>query len=446
MNTNKLFRFVCGWSLLVVFFVFPATASDYHPAPKQKNPIALVGGTIHTVSGAVISGGTIIFDKGKITAIGVGISIPPGTEQIDVRGKHIYPGLIDASSNLGLLEVGLGAPGTVDAAEVGTINPNVRAEVAVNPESEQIPVARSGGVLIVATSPGGGLISGLAAAMMMEGWTWEEMTLQSGVGLIVNWPSMVFSPSPFSQQTRENFLENRENNLKAIRNAFTDARAYWTAKKAEGQKGIPYHHTDPKWEAMIPVLEGKIPVFVNANEVTQIQAAMQWAEEEKVRMVLVGGRDAWRVKDQLLAKKVPVIFTDVQNAPARRWEDYDLVFKTPALLQSAGIQFCITGDRSGSNARNLPHHAANAVAYGLPQDEALKSITLYPAQILGIADRVGSLEVGKDATLLITDGDILQITTNVEQAFVLGKKVDMRDKHKSLYNKYKEKYRQLSGE
>jgi imidazolonepropionase-like amidohydrolase len=445
MNTNNLFRITYGLLLAVAFLVITATASDYYPAPKQKNPIALVGGTIHTVSGAMIQGGTIIFDKGKITAIGVEIPIPAGTEQIDVKGKHIYPGLIDASNSLGLVEVGLGAPGTVDVAEVGTINPNVRAEVAVNPESEHIPVARSGGVLIVATSPRGGLISGLAAAMMMEGWTWEEMTLQGGVGLIVNWPAMVFSPSPFSQQTRENFLENRENNLKAIQKAFADARAYWTAKKAEDQKGIPYHHTDARWEAMIPVLGGKIPVLVNANEVTQIQAAMQWAEEQKVRIVLVGGRDAWRVKDQLIAKKVPVIFTDVQNAPARRWEEYDLVFKTPALLQAAGIQFCITGDRSGPNARNLPHHAANAVAYGLPQNEALKSITLYPAQILGIADRVGSLEVGKDATLLITDGDILQITTNVEQAFVQGKKVDMRDKHKSLYNKYKEKYRQLSG-
>lgn len=421
-----------------------ALASDYHPAGKQKKPIALVGGTIHTVSGEVIQSGTIVFDKGKITALGVNVAIPTDAEQINVAGKHVFPGLIDAANNLGLSEVPLGAPGTVDAAEIGSINPNVRAEVAVNPESEHIPVARSGGVTVVATYPGGGLLSGLAAAMMMDGWTWEDMTLQRGVGLVINWPSMVFSPSPFSQQTRENWQETRDNNLKAIRQAFADARAYMSAKKAEQGRGIPYHDIDPRWTAMVPVLEGTMPVLVNAAEVTQIQSAIQWAEQEKVKLVIVGGREAWRVSDQLNAAKIPVIFTDVQNGPARRWEDYDQIFKTAARLSSAGIPFCITGDRSGSNARNLSHHAANAAAYGLAKDEALKSITLYPAQILGIADRVGSLEVGKDATLLVTTGDILEITTNVEQAFIQGKKLDMRDKHKNLYNKYKEKYRQLS--
>lgn len=430
-------------ALLIAAAISPATASDYYPAAKQKKPIALVGGTIHTVSGSVIENGTIVFDKGKIVSLGVGVAIPSDAERITIAGKHVFPGLIDAANNLGLSEVPLGAPGTVDVSEIGPVNPNVRAEVAVNPESEHIPVARSGGVTIVATYPGGGLISGLAAAMMMDGWTWEDMTLRGGVGLVINWPSMVFSPSPFSQQTRENWQENRDNNLKSIRQAFADARAYMTAKKAEQQRGVPYHDVDPRWTAMIPVLEGRVPVLVNAAEITQIQAALQWAGEEKVKIVIVGGRDAWRISDQLNAENIPVIFADVQNGPVRRWEDYDQVFKTPSLLSKAGVTFCITGDRGGSNARNLPHHAANAAAYGLDKNEALKAVTLYPAQILGLADRVGSLEVGKDATLLITTGDILEITTTVEQVFIQGKKLDMRDKHKNLYGKYQEKYRQL---
>ncbi|MGH2569511.1 MAG: amidohydrolase family protein, partial [Bacteroidota bacterium] len=201
---------------------------------------------------------------------------------------------------------------------------------------------------------------------------------------------------------------------------------------------------DMRWEAMIPVLEGKTPVFLNANELSQIQAAITWAEQEGVKLVIVGGRDSWRVADQLKAKDIPVIVTPIHAAPARRWEDYDTQFTLPMKLQSAGVRFCISGDASASNSRNTPHHAATAVAYGLPKEDGLKAITLYAARVLGIADRVGSLEVGKDATLIVTDGDPLELSTSVERVFMQGKTIDLRDKHKQLYNKYKEKYRQLS--
>lgn len=428
---------------LVLILAATASVSDPIPAPRQKKPIALVGGTIHTVSGPVIQNGTIVFDKGKITAVGTNVPIPADAERIDVSGKHVYPGLIDAWSNLGLTEIGLGAPGTVDQAEVGPVNPNVRAEVAINPESEHIPVARSGGIAIVASRPTGGIISGLAAAIMLDGWTWEEMTLKSGLGLVVNWPTMVYTPSPFFQQSREEWQKSRDSSLKVLRDAFANARAYMVAKKAEAQRGMPRHETDARWEAMIPVLERKIPVFVYAHELTQIQAAITWAEQENVKLVLVGGRDAWRVAHHLKAKNIPVILSDIQSAPSRRWEEYDLVFTLPLRLKNAGVRYCITGDGSASNSRNVPHHAAIAAAYGLPRDEALKSVTLYAAEILGIDDRVGSLEVGKDATLMITNGDPIEIATNVEQLFIQGKKIDMRDKQKSLYKKYEEKYRQL---
>ncbi len=435
--------------LMLVFSPTSAFASDPIPAPKQKKPIALVGGTIHTVSGAVIQNGTVLFDKGRITAVGTNVTIPADAERINVSGKHVYPGLIDAYSNMGLTEIG-SVRGTLDISETGRINPNGRAEVAFHPESELIPVARSEGVAIAASTPGGELISGTSAAMMLDGWTYEDATLKSQTGLIVNWPSMVYVTSPFFRQPREEWQKQRDEQLKALRDAFADARAYMQAKKAEQSRmrdGVPYHDIDLRWEAMIPVLEGKVPVFVIANELAQIQSAISWAEQEGVskNLVIVGGRDAWRVTDQLKAKGISVIVTPIHTA-GRRWEDYDVVFSLPAKLMQAGVKFCISGDYAASNSRTITHHAATAVAYGLQQDEGLKAITLYAAEILGIADKVGSIEVGKDATLMITDGDPLQLPTKTEQLFIQGKKIDLRDRHKQLYNKYKEKYKQLSDQ
>jgi imidazolonepropionase-like amidohydrolase len=420
-----------------------ASASDAIPAAKQKKPIALIGGTIHTVSGGILEKATILFDKGKIVALGENVIIPPDAERIDVTGKQIYPGIIDSYSDLGLTEIG-SVRGSVDVAETGNINPDVRVEVAVNPESELIPVARSNGVTVVATMPSGGLISGLAAALMLDGWTSEDLTLKGGLGLVVNWPSMVYMTSRFMRLSKEDWLKQRDEQLKALRETFANARAYMTAKKTEQQKGVPYHETDPRLQALIPVLEGKTPVFVNANELSQIQAAITWAEQEGVRLVIVGGRDAWLVREQLKAKDIPVIVTDIQSAPTRQWQGYNQMFTLPAKLHDAGIRFCIAGSGDASFAYNTAYEAANAAAYGLPKDEALKSVTLYAAQILGIADKVGSLEPGKDATLIVTNGDPLQPPTVTEQIFIQGKKVDLTNRHKQLYEKYKKKYEQMS--
>ncbi|HWP81849.1 MAG TPA: amidohydrolase family protein [Bacteroidota bacterium] len=418
-------------------------ASEPIPAPKQKKPIALVGGTVHSVSGGVLHNAMVVFDKGKITAVGTNVAIPADAERINVSGKHVYPGFIDAFSNMGLTEIG-SVRGTLDVSETGSVNPNARAEVAFHPESELIPVARSGGVTIAVSSPTGGIISGTSAAMMLDGWTWEDATLKAPIGLIVNWPSMVFVPNPFTRQTKEDWLKQRDQALKSLRDAFADARAYMKAKKAEEQRGVPYHDIDMRWEAMIPVLEGKVPVFVAANEVSQIQAAIAWAEQEGVKLVIGGGRDSWRVADQLKAKNIPVVLVDIHNAPQRRWEDYDLVFTLAKRLNDAGVKFCISGDYDASNSRNINHHAATAAAFGLSKEDALRSITLSSAEILGIADKVGSIDVGKDATVIVTDGDALELTSKVEQVFIQGKKIDLRDRHKQLYNKYVEKYNQLN--
>lgn len=441
MTKRTVSRFVVA-VLAAVLVPVMASGSDPIPAPRQKKPIALIGGTIHTVGGTVIENGTVVFDKGMITAVGTGVAIPSDAERIDISGKSVYPGLIDAYSIMGLTEIG-SVRGTLDYRETGDVNPSARAEVAVHPESELIPVARSGGVAITGTTPMGGLISGTSAAVMMEGWTWADMTLRAPVGLTVNWPAMVYRPSPFSRQSREEWTKNRDEQLKRLSDAFANARAYRTAKKAEQQKGVPYHETDMRWEAMMPVLEGTVPVWVYANELTQIQSAINWAERENVRLVIVGGRDSWRITSQLKAKNIPVVVVDVLNSPSRRWEGYDLVYSLPRMLKDAGVLFCIAGDTDPSNARNLNHHAATAAAFGLSRPAALQAVTLDAARIMGIDAMVGSIEPGKQATLMVVQGDILELGSTVEQMYIQGKTIDMRDMHKQLYEKYREKYRQL---
>ena len=424
-------------SQLVLF----ATASDQIPAPPQDHPIALVGGTIHTVSGPVLTTGTVLFDAGKITALAERLDLPAGTQEIDVRGKHVYPGLIAAHSIIGLVEIEQ-IRATRDAVEVGEIKPNVRAEAAFNPDSEILPVTRANGITLALSAPGGGAISGTSALMMLDGWTWEAMTLKAPVGLHVRWPRMHVRESPFAPSAEEQ-QKTREKQIELIRAAFTEARAYLKAKEAESLRGVPYHDTDLRWDAMIPVLKGEIPVMLHANDVRQIQAAVDWAAEEEVRAILVGGRDAWRVADLLKEKDVAVIIDGVHVTPARRWEAYDAPFTNALKLHQAGVRFCISDGGGAAHERNLPYHAATAAAYGLGKEEALKAVTLYPAEILGVANQVGSIEVGKDATLIVTDGDPLEITTHVEREFIQGRDIDLGSRHTQLYTKYKAKYEQL---
>lgn len=435
--------FIAAAILLLNFL--PAYPQNYGqvPAPPQDHAIALVNGTVHTVSGAVLENATVLFENGKITGLGNDVRVAPGVERIDISGKHVYPSLIDANTTLGLVEIG-SVRATRDLAETGSINPNVRAEAALNPDSELLPVARANGVALALSVPQGGIISGTSAFIMLDGWTWEQLTLKAPVGLHLNWPALTIRQSPFFQQSEEEQRKRMNENLQKIRESFAEARAYKKAKEAEQQKGVPYHATDSRWEAMIPVLEKQVPVFVNAREIKQIQSAVQWATEEDVKLVIVGGNDAWRVADLLKAKDIPVVYGPIHDTPNRRWEGYDTPFTAPLKLQQAGVRFCIA-DFDDSNVRNLPYQAATAAAYGLPKEEALKAITLYPAQILGVADRVGSLEAGKEATFFVSNGDPLEIKTQVEQLFIQGRKIDLGNKHRALYEKYSKKYQQKIG-
>jgi imidazolonepropionase-like amidohydrolase len=392
------------------------------PAARQTTPIAFVGATIHTVTNGVIQNGTIVTVDGKITAIGQNVAIPAGAQRVDVTGKHIYPGLIDAHSQMGLFEIG-GIDVTIDVNELGSFNPNARAHVAFNPESRHIGVARSNGVLVTVSSPSGGLISGLSAAMMLDGWTWEQMTLRSEAGLVINWPG---GGGQYDRAVGE------------LRDYFATARAYSVAREAGNRQIV-----DSRLEAMIPVLDRRVPVLIQANDLRQIQDAVTWAEQEGIRMVLMGARDAGYVAGMLAEKKIPVLLSTVLSSPGRAWEGHDKAYTLPAELHRAGVEFGITGASSAAYANRLPYEAGAAIAYGLPEEEALKAVTLNPARFLGFEDRVGSLEVGKDATLLITTGSPLEYSTIVEQAYIEGRMIDMEDQHKKFFAKYSEKIRQM---
>lgn len=440
MKTFSIASFVTPSCLraLVVFLLLTAAASANPeiPGAPQQRPIAIVGATIHPVSGPVIEGGTIVFDKGKITAVGKDVQSPPDAEVIRLEGKHVYPGLFDAGTNLGLVEIN-SVRATIDVEETGQINPNVRAIVAVNPDSEIIPVTRANGVLLAHTVPQGGLISGKSAVIQLDGWTWEDLAVSRESGMYVEWPRVLRRLSRLEERPEQ---PNIDENMQRLRKALEDARAYAAARKAD-----PDYPLDARWEALQSVLDGKLPLIARADDASSIQSAIAFAEEHKLKLVIHGGYDAPLVAAHLKKNDIPVIVAGVYRLPQRRGDDYDAAYTLPERLRAAGIRFCIAsaGRFGASNVRNLPYHPATAAAYGLPADEALKSITLYPAQILGVADRVGSLEAGKDATLFIATGDILETPTQVEAAYIQGRKVELDDRHKRLFRKYSEKYERL---
>ena len=438
----KISTSIIAVPLLALFCGQSAHCAPQLPGPEQRQTVALVGGTIHPITSPPIEDGVLIFSSGRITSIGKKVKVPTDAKRINLKGKHVYPGLFDAHTNIGLVEINA-VRATRDFQETGRINPNVKVEVAVNPDSEIIPVTRSNGILLAVSAPGGGLISGRSAVMQLDGWTYEEMTLHANASLYINWPNMTPVVDFHEERSAEQQSKDRDEALSKLSEFFADARAYQKARNFDGNQQ-PF---DTRLDAMIPVLAGDIPVVVRADEIQQIQSAVTFAVRENVKLIIHGGYDAPHC-DRLLKKHdIPVIVSAVYRLPRHRGDDYDAAYTLPERLRKAGVKFCISGSgRFGaSNARNLPYHAATAAAYGLPEDEALKSITIYPAQILGVADRVGSIEVGKDATLFISDGNPLETTTHVKAAFIQGRTVDLSNRHKMLWKKYREKYRRLEG-
>lgn len=437
-NLRNLRLPICLLSVLCVSAV--NQASDTIPAAPQTQPIAIVGADIYPVSAPPIAGGTVVFDKGKIIAVGRDVPVPAGAQTIDGKGKRVYPGLFDAASDIGLAEINM-VRQTVDTRETGNLNPNVRAERAINPDSEHIPVARSNGVLLSTVAPEGSVIAGSSAVVQLDGWTWEDLTVKAPAAVHLNWPAMR-APTGRRALAAAEGAPSRDQQLEDIRKIIADARAYKAARDA-GDKSVPF---DSRWDAMLPLIDGKIPLVVNCNDLLQIQSAVAFAQREKLKLVIAGGYDAPAAAELLKSANIPVIITGVHRLPARRSDAYDAPFTLARRLNELGVKVAIScADRFNGNYRNLPYNAATAIAHGLDPAEALRAITLRPAEIYGVADRVGSLEVGKDATLFIANGDIFEVPTQVEQAFVQGRKLDLSDKQKKLYEKYSEKYRQIEG-
>lgn len=419
-------------------------AQERMTVPPQDRPFVLRGATIHTVTKGTITNGTIVFDRGRITAIGgAEVAVPNGAKVVDVSGKHIYPGLVDAYTTLGITEVGA-VDVTNDINELGDFNPNVRAEVAVNAESRHIGTTRSAGVLVAFSTPEGGVISGLSSALNLEGWTWEEMSMKGAAALNVKWPDPNAQPrrgfgggGPFGRGAGGPPPKSYAEQVQQIKDWFGEARAYRDAVKS-GQEV----RTDSRYAAMIPALDGTIPVVVAAEGAAQINDAITWAKAEGVKLVIRGGRDALFVADRLKAENVPVILTSTMAAPDRDYEGYDGAYSTPAKLHAAGVKFAISGGSGGLYSNRLPWEAGVAVAFGLPEEEALKAVTINAAEFLGVSDKVGSLEVGKEATLLITTGTPLDMTSNIIQSYIQGREINMMDIHKLFFQKYMEKIKQ----
>ena len=388
----------------------------------------------------VFQPGEILVENGKIRAIGKSIKAPNGVKIIEWKDLEIYPGLISPGSSLGLTEISALRP-TRDEREVGSHTPDVEAWVAVNPDSELIPVARANGITHAVIAPMGGTISGVSGLIALDGWGVEEMTISKKVALHLWWPGHGFtlphhhSSGDSKSKSIKEQTEARLQRVREIDEFFDQAEAYCQTKvaKAQGFREIP------AWEAMLPVIERKIPIMIHADEVRQIRAAVEWSARRNFRVIISGGQDAWKLADWLAKEKVPVIYHHVFTAPRLRNLPHDLQFRAPGILANAGVPLSIglrLGGWSAAHQRNLPYHAAHAVAHGLPRSKALASITIEPARIAGVANRLGTLEAGKDATFIATSADLLDIRSSIKQMVIAGKNTSLKSRHTRLYERY----------
>ena len=425
---------------LLLFFLltsqFAVFAQNPAPGKPQTRAVALVGGTIHVGNGQVIENGVLVFENGLIKTVGTAQTTfdRTTTDVVEVAGKHVYPGLIAAASTVGLSEIA-SVRATVDNAETGQINPNVRALVAYSADSEIIPTVRGNGVLVVQAAPTGGVITGQSSVFQLDGWNWEDAVLKADDGIWMDYPTL-FSRGGggFDGPTALRKNDNRQPILTELERTFADARAYTELKNG----GVP----NLKLEAMRGLFDGSKALYINADYGRDIIEAVKFAQKSGVkRPVIVGGAQASQCLDFLKENNIPVILGGVHELPYRTDDDVDLPYKLPSILQKAGIQVVISYAGLSWRSRNLPFLAGTAAGFGLDKEEALKMITANAAQILGIADKVGTLETGKHATLLISKGDLLDMRTSVvERAWIQGRAVDLDDKQKRLYRKFSEKY------
>lgn len=401
------------------------------PAIAQDDRMTLLtGATVHPVDGEPIANGAVLIRDERIEAIGTEDELAASFDGdridiVDLDGLHVYPGFVHPLAQLGLVEIS-SVDGTMDQSEMGSINAALRVEVAFNHDSELLPVNVAGGILTAHTVPGGGLIRGRSAVMRMDGWSWEDMVIQAPAGMHIAFP-------PGAADNADN------DDLQAIDRVIEQARQWHRAQAAFDAGNAPRPARNAQLEALGPLLDGSLPLYLHADNHATIEAALDWAERQAFdNLVLVGGPDLQYLAERLADSDTPAILTRVYTMPTRRWEPYDQAYVAAARLHEAGVKFAIAGD-SGTNARNQPFEAGSAAAFGLPKDAALKSVTQWPAEILGVGDELGTLAPGKRATLIVTNGDPLEPMTSIERVWIDGAEYDLqRNKQLRLFERYRD--------
>ena len=405
------------------------------PAPPQSAPVLLIGGSIHPVSSPMIPDGWIVLRDGIIESIGSGMvpDLPDNTRTIRLEGRHVYPGLVAADSQIGLVETEQ-VDVTHDHDEYGSWTPETRAFIALNPDTDLIPVTRAAGVLTAVVNPNGGRIPGRSTVIRLDGWTHEDLAIDREAALVVEWPR---GSRPSRRRGGSSSSTRDVDQIREIEEFFVAAENYYNARQYD-----PTMKPDIRYEAMREAITGDTPLLIRASTAGQIESAVTWASERDMKIVILGGEEADRVSDLLVEHDIPVIVRGVHRRPISRHVPPHAPHELPAKLHEAGVTFCIAPRDRPAHVRNLPHHAATAAAHGLPRDVALRSITLDAATIIGQGDRLGSLDPGKSGTLIVTTGDPLELITDVEMAFIDGREIDLSSRHTQLRDKYREKYRQ----
>lgn len=428
------------FSILSFAFLAGNAQSNVYPAPKQTQAIAITGATVHIGNGQVLNNATVVMVDGKITAVGTNVTIPAGAETINAQGKHVYPGLILSSSNLGLVEIG-SVRASSDVREIGDMNPDIRSISAYNVDSKIINTLRSNGVLLANVVPEGGLLSGTSSVVQLDAWTNQEAAYKTDQGVHLNMPSLMALPGrrfggfggPNAQQPPVDPVKEGLDRIEKLKTFFQQAKAY----NAE----TSHEQTNLKFEAVKGLFDKSEKLYVHANTVKQMLVALDFVKEFGFDVVIVGGSDSWQIADLLKQNNVSVILSQMHSLPTAEDDDVDQPYKTPAMLQKAGVTFAINDEDEQNRGRNLMFNAGTAATYGLTKEQALQAITLNAAKCLGIDKQTGSIEVGKDANIIISDGDILDMRTSlVTDAFIQGRKIDLNDKQKQLNDRYLKRY------
>ena len=424
--------------VLLAAAITAAVGTPTLQAQASTGTYVIRGGTVVPVVGARIPNGTVVISGGKIQAVGANVQAPQGATVIDATGLFVYPGMIDSGTELGLTEIG-SVPGSTDTREIGDFNPQDVALTAVNAHSELIPVTRVNGVTTVVTSASGALMSGSASLMDLWGWTPDEMAIKPRVAQVMSYPSSGGGGGRggFGGRPQGDASETASRQVRAMRDFFADARAYADvkAKTAAGGSAPNAPRVNQAMESLVPVIRGEMPIIFDVSTIDQIRGVLTLADSFKLKVILRGPRDAWRLADTLAARNIPVIVGPTTQAPGPD-DPYDALYAQPGVLAKAGVK--VAFQTSGaSDSRDLPYNAALSTAYGLDMDEAIKALTINPAQIFGVADRYGSLEAGKVANVMVTTGNPLDVRSNVKYLFIRGEQVPLTDRHTKLYEQFR---------